>query len=298
MNAKKLTKALLFPHIAFLILLLPSAAVALTYSMLNLYETDPLRIASYVLSAYTLTVWCVRIPSLIRFGKSFKQNNKFMKRWFGDVRLRMKVTLIGNVLWNSAYALFQLCLGLYHGSFWFYSFAAYYFTLAIMRLTLVRHTIQHKPGEKMRRELIRYRACGIIFLFTNLALSGIMLYRIRESNLFIHHEITTIAMASYTFTSLTVAIVNVFRYRKYNSPVYSASKAISLASASVSMLTLESTMLSTFSSGGMNEQTKLLFLALSGAAISIFIISMAIYMIVKADKSLKLLKNEELKNEQ
>lgn len=298
MNAKIIIKALLFPHMAILIILLPFSAVSLTYSMLYLPETAPLRIASYIISAYTLTIWCVRIPSLIRLSRDFKKNNKFLKLWLGDVRLRIKVSLIGNVLWNGAYALLQLGLGLYHGSFWFYSFAAYYFTLAIMRLTLVRHTIRHKPGEEMRRELSRYRACGIIFLFTNLALSGIMLYRISESSLFRHHEITTIAMASYTFTSLTVAIVNVFRYRKYNSPVFSASKAISLASASVSMLTLESTMLSTFASDGMTAQTKLLFLALSGAAISVFIIGMAIYMIAKSNKSLKLLKKEELINEQ
>ncbi len=297
MNAKKLTKALLFPHIAFLIFLIPSSTFALIYSMLYLPETNPFRIVSYVLSAYTLTVWCVRVPSLVRSFKNFKKSNRFMKRWLEDVHLRITVTLICNMLWNGAYALLQLCLGIYHGSFWFYSFAAYYFTLAIMRLTLMRHTIQHKPGEKMRHELYRYRACGIIFLFTNLALSGIMLYRINESSLFKHHEITTIAMASYTFTSLAVAIVNVFRYRKYNSPVFSASKAISLASASVSMLTLESTMLSTFASDGMTEQRKLIFLALSGGIISIFIISMAIFMIVKANKRLKLSESEKNENE-
>ncbi len=58
----------------------------------------------------------------------------------------------------------------------------------------------------------------------------IMVYQGRNYG---HHEITTIAMAAYTFTSFTMAIINVIKYRKYKSPVYSATKAISLSSACV-----------------------------------------------------------------
>ena len=72
------------------------------------------------------------------------------------------------------------------------------------------------------------------------------IYNNERNRTFHHHEITTIALAAYTFTSLTFAIINTVKYRKYHSPVYSASKAISLASACVSLLTLESTMLTTF----------------------------------------------------
>lgn len=61
----------------------------------------------------------------------------------------------------------------------------------------------------------------------------------------------------------------------------SASKAISLAAACVSMLTLENTMLTIFGGGDMTEHTKKIFLVLSGGAISIFIIVMALYMIIK-----------------
>ena len=110
---------------------------------------------------------------------------------------------------------------------------------------------------------------------------------------FNHHEITTIALAAFTFTSLTLAIISNIKYRKYNSPVYSASKAISLASACVSMLTLESTMLTTFGDGTMTLTGRRILLGLSGGVISVFIIAMAIYMIVQANKKIKLLKTEE-----
>lgn len=287
MDWKKIGKSLLFPHIAILILLLPPALGLMIYGMVVLGSEHPLSIASYVLAFYTLTIWCVRVPSIIRYWKNFRAENKYAKRWLSDVQLRMKVTLTGNVLWNGAYAALQLGLGIYHKSAWFYSLAAYYFSLAIMRFFLMQHTVRHKPGEKMRQELGHYRACGWIFLLLNLALSGIMLYMIEEDPTTKHHEITSIAMAAYTFTSLTMAIVNVVRYRKYHSPVFSASKAISLAAACVSMLTLESTMLTTFSDQTMTIQSQTLFLGISGGGVSAFIVAMAIYMIVKANGQIK-----------
>lgn len=287
MNWKKIAKALLFPPIAVVPILLLGSTALLVYAMLALTENDPFRIVAYVLAFYTLTIFCVRVPRIVRFFRDFRQGNRYLNRWTTDARLRMNVTLSANVLWNGSYGAMQLGLGIYYRSAWYYALAAYYLLLAVMRFFLVRHTLRHKPGEKMRQELIYYRRCGWIFLVINLALSGMMLYRIRQNRLVAYHEVITIAMAAYTFTTLTLAIVNVIRYRKYRSPVMSASKAVSLTAACVSMLSLESTMLATFSAEGMTEQTKLLFLSLSGGGISAFIIMMAIYMIVQANQKLK-----------
>lgn len=286
---KKIGKALLFPHMAILIVLLPVATVFLVYSLIFMGTDSVPAIISYVLAFYTLTVWCMRIPQMIRFVKDFKTENKYAKRWFEDTQFRMNISLYGTLIWNTAYAVFQLGLGFYHSTFWFYSLAGYYISLAVMRFFLVRHTSRHKPGEKMREELVKYRACGIIFLIMNLSLALMIFFMVYWSRTFNHHEITTIAMAAYTFTSLTLAIINTVKYKKYNSPVYSASKAISLASACVSMLTLESTMLTTFGGDTVDLTTRRIFLGASGGAITLFIISMAIYMIVKGTKGLKLL---------
>lgn len=286
MNSKKLLKALLFPHAAVMAVLLPVSAIFLIYAMMYLDSSSPMRIASYLTAFYTLCVYCARMPRMIRRFKDLKSKNRYLSAWTGDARLRMNVIVTCNVLWNGAYALLQLGLGIRHGSAWFYSLAAYYASLAVMRFFLVRHTARHIPGEKMRQELIHYRTCGAVFLFMNIALSGMMLFMIRDGRMTRHHEITTIAMAAYTFTALTVAIVNVVRYRRYQSPAMSASKAISLATACVSMLTLESTMLVTFGDGSMTPETIRLFMALSGGAVSAFIIVMAIYMIVQSNKRL------------
>lgn len=292
MDWKKVGKKVLFPPMAVLFLLLPVSLTVMLYGMLRLGEDHILTIGGCVLAFYTTVLWCVRVPRIIAFFKTFKAENKYTKMWFGNHRLRMNVTLCGNVLWNGAYGALQLGLGIYHRSLWFCSLAAYYACLAVMRFFLVRHTLRHEPGKEQGRELHYYRACGWFFLSLNLALSGMMLYMILENRVTVHHEITTIAMAAYTFTTLTMAIVNIFRYRKYQSPVISAARAVSLTAACVSMLSLENTMLVTFDSGEMTAEVRRLFLGLSGGAVAVFILAVAIYMLVNANIKLRILENE------
>lgn len=289
---KKMIRALLLPPMAIPIILLPVAAVLLISAMTRAESDSVFAIVSYVLSAYTLTVWCLRIPDIIRFCKTFKNENKYAKLWLEDTRLRVNVSLTASFLWNTGYSLFQLALGIYHHSAWFYALAVYYFSLALMRFFLVRHSTKNLPGEKMREELSRYRVCGYVFIVMTTALSVMMFYMIHLGRSVEHHEITTITMAAYTFFTFTMAVVNIIKYRKYESPVFSAAKAISLAAASVSMLTLESTMLVTFSDGSMTELDRKLFMGASGAVIFVFIIAMAIYMIVQSTKKLKALRSE------
>lgn len=289
MDWKKIGKALLFPHIAIMIILIPVATVLLIYSMVFIGTESVVAILSYVLAFYTLMVWTLKVPKLIQFFQSFKNENKYARRWLDDAHLRVNTSLYGGLLWNTAYALLQLGMGFWHHTFWFYSLAGYYVILAVMRFFLVRYTTKNKPGEKQREELIRYRACGIVFLAMNLTLSVMIFFMVYWNRTFEHHEITTIALAAYTFTAFTKAIISIIKYRKYNSPVYSAAKAISLASACVSMLTLEATMLTTFNNGSIDLTGRRIMLGCTGAVVSVFVVVMAVYMIVQSTKKLKAL---------
>lgn len=293
MNWKKLGKALLFPHIAIMVILVPISVVLLVGSMVFIGTESVIAYISYVIAAYTLTVWCFKIPKIIAFFKNFKNENKYVKRWQDDTRMRVNVSLYGTFAWNALYGIFQLCLGFYHRTFWFCSLGAYYICLAIMRFFLVRHTRKYAPGERMTSELKRYRACGWVFLVMNLALALIVFFMVYWNRTFEHHMITAITMAAYTFIAFTLAIVNVIKFKKYNSPVFSASKAISFAAACVSMLTLTSTMLTTFDDGTMDAFTEKMMLGGVGVAVSGVIVVMAIYMIVQGTRKLKRLKTEE-----
>lgn len=104
---------------------------------------------------FARTVWCFRIPCLISFFKTFKNENKYILIWRRDDRLRVKVSLYGSLAYNTVYALFQLRLGFYHHTFWYYSIAGYYISFAVMRFFLLRHTQRFTPGERMREELMK-----------------------------------------------------------------------------------------------------------------------------------------------
>ena len=150
MDPKKLGKVLLFPHIAIMILLVPIATVLLVGSMVFVGTESAIAYISYVLAAYTLTVWCFKLPHLIQFFKTFKDENKYARRWQDDTRLRVNVSLYGSLSWNALYGIFQLWLGFYHHTFWFYSLGMYYICLGVMRFFLVRHTSKYVPGERCR----------------------------------------------------------------------------------------------------------------------------------------------------
>ena len=164
MDWKKLGKALLFPHIAIMIILIPIATVFLVYSMVYLGTNSIVAIISYVIAFYTLLIWCFKIPHLIKFFKNFKNQNKYAKKWQEDANLRVNVSLYGTLFLNVAYALLNLGLGFTHKTFWFYSLAAYYIILALMRFFLVSYTTKNAPGTNYMEELKKYRVCGIIFL--------------------------------------------------------------------------------------------------------------------------------------
>ena len=286
MNWKKIGLNLLYPHLAVIICLLPISVAFLVFSLIYLGTESVIAIVSYLLAFYVLMVICFRVPRVIMYFKSLKHENKYIKKWFSDVHLRMNVSLYGSLVWNIAFAIFQLGLGFYHSSFWFYSMFAYYVMLGVMRFFLVKHTSKYKANEQEHIELKKYIVSGWLLLTMNVALAVIVFFVVYWNKTFYHHMITTIALAAYTFFTFSFAIVNIVRYKKYKSPVYSAAKTISLIAGCVSMLTLETTMLTTF---GTSESTSFsqIILSITGAAVIGFAITMAIIMIIKGNKKLK-----------
>lgn len=286
---KRLLRGILFPHLAILIILVPVSAALLIYAFAFENAHPAVVYVSYFLSAYALTIVCVRSPAIIRKLGSFKQTNRYLSRYFTDPRLRVKISLYGSVFMNTAYAIFQLGLGFYHASVWFYALAGYYILLALMRYFLLKESLKKREEQELLVEYLLYRLCGVLLLVMNLALSVIVFYIAWQGRGFEHHSIVTIAMAAYTFGTLAKAIVNVVKYRKYRSPVMSASKAVSLAAASVSILTLETAMLTAFGEEG-TEAFRNIMTSATGGVVCLFVLALAIYMIVRSTKEINRMK--------
>lgn len=283
-------RALLFPPVVALFVLPPLCTALLIYSFLFSSPSHPVSILSFVLSAYTLTTVCVRLP---RMCHRLRRESRLLHFWRNDVHGRFKLTLCISLALNTAYTVFQLGLGLYHRSAWFYTLSAYYLLLAVMRFSLLRYARRHSAGSDEKRELFQYRFCGYLLAVMNLVLAGILFFITRKGERFQHHEITTIAMAAYTFCALGIAIAGLVRYRKQQSPVYSCAKVISLAAALVSMLTLESAMLSAF--GNVRDQRlHLTMTAVFGTVVALFVLSLAIFIILQTTKKIKALSHSAI----
>lgn len=286
---KKIVNKLLFPHMALVLILFPVSMALLICSMVFLGTESVLSYVSYMFSFYSLTIVCLRIPQIIEFIKKYKNSNKLLVRYQNDINFRINLSLYLSLVLNIAYSIFQLCLGLYHKSFWFISMSVYYVLLSLMRFYLVNHTKKNKPGEDLLIEYKRYNICGWVMLLMNLTVTAIIFFIIYFDRTFYHHQITTIALAAYTFLTFSLSIYNFIKYRKFNSPVYSAAKSINLVAACVSMMTLTTTMLTTFGGEDVVEYKKLL-LTMVGVVVSLFILAISIQIIIFTSKNLNKIK--------
>lgn len=291
----KIVRAALLPDGKVFLFLVPLSAALLIYTFTAGEVHEVVRYASYIISAYTLTAVCCKLPGILCFWKEIGQRNKYIAKYRNDTGWRMTVSLYTSFVINTAYAILQLGLGVIHSTIWYYSMAAYYFMLSVMRFYLLRYLRgSRRPGKDKIKELHRYRFCGVVLLEMNLALAVIVYYITWQNRTFVHHTITTIAMAAYTFTSFTMAAVSLIRYRKYQSPVLSAAKIIGFTAAMVSMLTLETTMLTVF--GREKESFDRTMTGTTGAVITLAVLILAVYMIVKSTKELNYIKKGEMKH--
>lgn len=290
---KKIMGIILFPHIPIIITLTLISVIGLVYAF-GYEEAHPAIVyAAYFISAYTLTIICARVPAVYRYVKQLGDENKYIGLYRSEAGLRVKISLYGSLVINVLYAFMQLVLGCIYHTIWYYSLAGYYALLVIMRFFLLRETRLERWGKDRRTELLLYRLCGVLLIPMNIALSVVVTYIVRQNRGFEHHYIVTIGMAAYTFTALTIAVVNMVRYRKYSSPVMSASKVISFVSVLVSVLSLETAMFIAF--GDENDVAlRKVITASSGAAVCFAVLVMAIVMIVKSTKEIRINKGGNL----
>lgn len=271
-------------------LLVPICTVALVFTFIGGYETHPVAYFTYVLSFYTLTAVVMRcikvIPKHYRAAKERVYANPVGERIMTDMKFRTHVSLYGSLTINLLYVAVNIVSGFMYHTAWFFVLAFYYTILAVMRFLLVRFVNRVGISKDRLKELQRSRLCGYILLMINLALSGAVLMILYQNKGYEYHGILIYVMAAYTFYITTLAIINLVKYRKLGSPVMSMSKIISMAAALVSMLSLETAMFSEFGAE-MSPEDQRLMIALTGAGVSIVVITMSVYSIIKNSKEIK-----------
>lgn len=296
MDWKKLLK-LLYPPLWVILILVPVCTAALILVFIRGLEEYPVAYVAYIVSFYTLTavvMYCIKtIPKQYKAAKQKVYDNPVGEKLMTDMGFRTHVTLYGSLGINLFYVAMNAVLAVMYRSYWFMTLALYYTILAVMRFLLVRYANRTGIGKNRLKELRRSRMCGIILLAVNLVLSGTVLLILYQDKGYQYHGMIIYVMAAYTFWITAMAIRNLVKFKKLGSPLMSMAKIINMAAALVSMLSLETAMFSEFGAE-MSVHDKQIFIILTGAGISIVVITMSIYSIVKNSKEIRLIMESDI----
>ena len=290
MDWKKIGKKLLFPPVWRLVILVIISAVALTLIFVNgMEETIPAYIV-YVLAFYTLgvvTIFCAMVlPKQYSTIKQKIYDNPLGNRYMTDSVFRTNISLSISFVVSMLYVGINLWSWHMLKSYWFMVLAVYYVIMAVMRFLLVRYVRIQKIGADILSEWKRSRSCAYILLLINLSLSGAVLMILYQHRGYDYPGMMIYVMALYTFYALTMSIVDMVKYRKMGSPIMSTAKIVSLSAALVSMLNLETAMFAQFG-GEMSPENQQIFIILTGAGISITVVTLSVIQIVRATKEIR-----------
>lgn len=291
-------KVFFLPPVPTLLVSIPSYALVI-YALAGENVDPAIQYAAYFLSAYALVITITGIAGVVRFVRQGIDQHPFVRKmldipfvskYVKEAAFRAEASLYQGFFINLLYAGIKLVSGILYSSVWFVTLAVYYILLALMRASLLHYVRTDKKS--MVSEWSRYRLCGIILLFMNVALAGIVVLVVYENSGFAYPGVLIYAMALYAFYAAITAVRNVVKFRKYGSPVMSAAKAVSLTAALVSMLSLETAMLTQFGAAD-DPMFRRIMTASTGAAISVIVLGMAVFMIVKATKQMRKIRQEK-----
>lgn len=304
-NMKKLLKKIFFlPPVPTVLISVPAYGLVI-YALVEEDGNPVITYVSYFVSAYALIISITGITGVVRLIHRGIGKHPLVKkalsypligRYLKEDMFRAETGLYQGFFINLLYAGIKMFSGILYRSVWFITLAVYYILLAVMRATLLHYV--RRDGKDRVSEWRRYRLCGIILLFMNVALAGIVILVVRQNSGFEYPGVLIYVMAMYAFYATITAIRNVVKFRtygknpygnighKYGSPVMSAAKVINLTAALVSMLSLETAMLTQFGAAD-DPMFRRIMTASTGAGISLSVLGMAGFMIVWSTRQIR-----------
>lgn len=292
---KMIKRIVVLPPVPTLLICVPSYGMVI-YALTGESVNPAIAYVSYGLSAYALIITVTGITGVARFVRQGIDQNPLVRRalsiplvrrYLGEDVFRAKASLYQGFFINLLYAGINSCSGILYGSAWFATLAVYYILLALMRASLL-HCVR-RGGDDKASEWRRYRLCGIILLFMNVCLAGMVVLVVHENSGFEYPGMLIYVMAMYTFYAAITAVRNVVKSRRYKSPVMSAAKVVSLTAALVSVLSLETAMVTRFGAAD-DPDFRQMMSASTGAGISAVVLVMAVFMIARSTAQLNAMK--------
>ena len=170
---KQIIKKIFSPNKILGFIIFNFSFLLLIYVFVNHLEDTFLAYLSYLLSTYSLILFIFWFYHACKFSTNFIKSShayQFYQKHFNTI---LKSSLFLSTVFSIGYCVFNLAVGVIYHSFWFITFAVYYFLLSFMRLSLLYNV--KDLGKNLRREYLKLKRCGIALLLFNLVLIGLII---------------------------------------------------------------------------------------------------------------------------
>lgn len=188
------------------------------------------------------------------------------------VSLQMAKLSLG---FNISYALYNIGLSIYSGSWWFLTLGAYYIVLSVMRFSVVLVSRKNQSRDISDEFIMKF--VGYMFIFLSVVLAGTTFLSIQSDQGIRYHQIVMITIATYTFAKVTYSIVKLVQSQKQDSLILKTLRNISFADAFVSIFSLQRSMLVSFERMDMADIN--IFNSLTGSAVYVLVFLLGLNMI-------------------
>ncbi len=288
-----LKRIFVLPAVLTILIAVPSFGLVIYTLVVG--QQNLLAYLSYGLSAYALIITSTYVYRIIQYIRTndirteldSRLKSEMAHRLLEDKTYRTKITLYVGVWINFAYISIKLYYGITLQSFWFVGLAIYYLLLTWMKGVLLQFLRKNEAvGMNRLLELRKMRRCGTMLVYTHIALAAIVFLMVFYNRSMDYPGLLIYVMAAYSFYSMGMAIYNLIKYRKSESPVMISLKILGFCTAMVSILSLETAMIDTFGTDT-GEDFRFIMVSLTGAAVCILVLLLAMYMINYVKKEIQ-----------
>ena len=184
---------------------------------------------------------------------------------------------------NLAYVVLMGVFGIVAGSAWYISMASFYAVLAFMKGSVFYS--KRKYNTQVKKAKV-YKLCGILLIVLTLIFAGLSVLIYTSNMSFKYAGLMIYVVASFTFFTFGLAVYNLFKAKRQDNLYIQSLRNINFAKSLVSLFVLQIALIQAFSPKG--PMLDLGFVhSISGLGVSALILILGIFMIVKANKTLK-----------
>ncbi len=181
-----------------------------------------------------------------------------------------KITL-ASLIFDIAFAIYYLTVGLISSSWWLLTLATYYLILSIVRFVVLR-------SKSKNRFITKFTGWMLIAL--SIPLAGTVILSVVRDRGHVFSIVVMLVMAIYSFTKITLSTINLIKSRRSSSTFLIALRNISFADAFVSIFALQRSMLTSFE--GMNVSEIVIMNSVVGSVICIMVFLLGLNLLKKS----------------